>query len=69
MQENLRKKNLRTEKRPFAVHVTLIRKAGKPATLPPLPTVYWPVEELALVRSQLSAAGSRYEVIERFALG
>jgi type IV pilus assembly protein PilA len=56
------------ERRPFAAHVTLIRKARK-APLPPLPALEWPVREFSLVRSTASSAGARYEVLERFALG
>lgn len=55
------------ERRPFAAHVTLIRKA-RAAALPPLPAVDWPVREFLLVRSSLSSAGARYEPLERFAL-
>lgn len=68
LNENLLGKNFKIEKRPFAVHVTLLRKAREPGELPPLPVVSWPVEEFLLVRSRLSAAGPRYEVIERFAV-
>jgi 2'-5' RNA ligase len=56
---------LRTEKRPFATHVTLLRKA-RAATLPEFRPVRWPVEEFVLVRSKLSARGAEYEVLERF---
>jgi len=56
------------ERRPFAAHVTLIRKA-RAATLPPLPAVDWPVREFLLVRSSLSSKGSAYEPLERFGLG
>ena len=55
------------ERRPFAAHVTLIRKA-RAAKLPPLPALDWPVREFLLVRSQLSSAGSAYQPLERFAL-
>jgi len=55
------------ERRPFAAHVTLIRKA-RAAKLPPLPALDWPVDEFLLVRSSLSPAGSTYEPLERFAL-
>ena len=68
LRENLLQQKFKPEKRPFAAHVTLIRKARKAAELPPLPAVGWPVEELVLVRSQLSSAGPRYQVIERFPL-
>jgi len=56
------------ERRPFAAHVTLIRKA-RAARLPPLPAgLDWPVTEFVLVRSSLSAAGAAYEPLQRFAL-
>ena len=55
------------ERRPFAAHVTLIRKA-RAAPLPPLPALDWPVREFLLVRSALSSAGPAYEPLERFAL-
>ena len=55
------------ERRPFAAHVTLVRKA-RAAALPPLPALDWPVREFALVRSTLSARGSTYEPLERFPL-
>jgi len=52
------------ERRAFAAHVTLVRKARKPASIAPLPKVEWPVREFTLVNSDLS----RYKVLERFAL-
>jgi 2'-5' RNA ligase len=60
--------NFRTERKPFAAHVTLLRKAREPEDLPPLPELDWPVEECVLVRSELSAQGSRYGVVERYPL-
>lgn len=57
------------ERRAFAAHVTLIRKA-RAAKLPPLPAMLdWSVEEFLLVRSSLSPKGSTYEPLERFPLG
>lgn len=56
------------ERRPFAAHVTLIRKARAPQLLPPLPKVEWPVDAFVLVRSRLSKEGSYYDVLERFPL-
>ena len=56
------------ERRPFAAHVTLIRKAAKPATLPPLPAVAWPAREFVLVQSRLSGEGPTYTQVERFPL-
>ena len=52
------------ERRAFAAHVTLLRKARKPAAIEPLPKLEWPVREFALVNS----AGGAYTVVERFAL-
>jgi 2'-5' RNA ligase len=34
-----------------------------------LPAVAWPVEEFALMRSELAAEGARYSVLQRFTLG
>jgi 2'-5' RNA ligase len=56
------------EERPFAAHVTLLRKAKPPKALPPLPKVDWPVDEVLLVRSRNSPKGATYEPIERFTL-
>lgn len=56
------------ERRPFAAHVTLARKAPKPASLPPLPAIDWPVREIVLVRSSVSSQGSSYDTLERFPL-
>ena len=57
------------EKRKFAAHVTLIRKARAPQRLPALPVLEWPVKEFQLVNSSLGPEGPSYEVLERFALG
>jgi 2'-5' RNA ligase len=53
------------EARPFAAHITLVRKAALPRALPPLPEVHWPAGEFVLVRSK----GGRYEIVSRFPLG
>ena len=60
----LRKGGLTLEDRPFAAHVTLVRKANPPQSIPPLPKVEWPTGEFALVRS----AGGKYETVQRFPL-
>jgi len=64
----LRRTQFVLERRPFAAHVTVIRKARAPRALPPLPRIDWPVDEYVLVRSVLSSEGSQYSVIERFPL-
>jgi 2'-5' RNA ligase len=56
------------EERQFAAHITLIRKARMPKSIPPLPRVAWPVDEFLLVRSHTSPKGSTYEPLERFPL-
>lgn len=66
--EALTDRGFRLERRPFAAHITLLRKASAPRRLPPLPRLEWPVTEFSLVRSTLDAKGSRYEVVERFRL-
>jgi 2'-5' RNA ligase len=54
------------ESRPYAAHVTLVRKARcKPIDIGPI-AVEWPVSEVVLVRSRLHPEGSRYEVIARW---
>lgn len=64
----LRAAGFRLEERPFASHVTLIRKARQPSSLPPLPIVQWPVTEFLLVRSRTSSKGSTYDPVDRFPL-
>lgn len=61
---NLKHEGFALEDRPFAAHVTLIRKANPPKSIPPLPAVPWAAAEFALVRS----AGGRYETVHRFPL-
>lgn len=58
----------RLEARPFVPHVTLIRKAPGMCPEMAIPPIAWTVREFVLVRSRLSAAGSRYETLDRFAL-
>lgn len=64
----LRGASFRLEERPFAAHVTLIRRAEMPKSLPPLPRLRWPVDEFVLVRSRTSPRGATYEAVERFPL-
>ena len=68
LRQNLLAEGFAIESRPFAAHVTLLRKAGQASRLPPLPEVVWPVDEFTLVYSRLSQKGSSYEVLARFGL-
>lgn len=56
------------EDRPFAAHITLIRRARRPRSIPPLPRIAWPIDEFVLVSSKTLPNGSVYEPVERFAL-
>jgi 2'-5' RNA ligase len=56
------------ERRPFATHVTLLRKARTPPTLPDLPPVDWPAREFVLVQSRTSREGPIYATLESFPL-
>lgn len=65
---SLRSAGFVLEDRPFAAHVTLVRRARRPASIPPLPRVTWPVDEFLLVSSRTSPEGSTYQPVERFSL-
>jgi 2'-5' RNA ligase len=64
----LYKEDFILERRPFAAHITLIRKARGGKFLPPLRALDWPINEFVLMRSSLSSAGSTYEPLGRFPL-
>jgi 2'-5' RNA ligase len=55
------------ERRPFAAHVTLIRKA-RGSVLPAVPAIEWPVNEFVLMSSSVSSRGASYTHLERFPL-
>ena len=52
------------EARPFAAHVTLLRKAPRPAAFPALPKLSWPALQFVLVES----VHGRYRTLEGFQL-
>lgn len=54
--------------RPFAPHVTLVRKARCRAPLPRIEPVSWPVSEFVLVRSTLQREGALYDIAGRWPL-
>jgi 2'-5' RNA ligase len=56
------------ERRPFAAHVTLLRKARTPPTLPDPPPMHWPATEFVLVQSRTSPEGPIYATLKSFPL-
>ena len=56
------------EHRPFQAHVTLMRKLHHPPRVPLTADLHWPVEQFALVRSELTRAGAIYTVLRRWPL-
>ena len=54
------------EPRPFAPHVTLVRKVEKTLRDPPFEAVGWRVTDFALVRSDITSG--KYETLRRWAL-
>ncbi len=56
----------RVEQRPYAAHITVVRKARcRPIELA-LSPVQWRVNGFVLVRSQVDAEGSRYTIVRRW---
>ena len=68
LRTELQKEGFAVEARPFAAHVTLIRKARRAVALAPLPHAAWRVTEFTLVQSMLSRHGARYSIVDRIAL-
>ena len=64
----LRAAGYRLDNRPFAAHVTLLRKAHCTQDPPPMPCVPWPVTEFVLVESLLKPEGADYRPRVRFPL-
>lgn len=56
------------EARTYAAHVTLLRKARPPRSLPPLAALEWPLTRFTLVDSTPGPDGPSYEVLERYDL-
>jgi 2'-5' RNA ligase len=54
------------ERRPFAPHVTLLRKAQCRPVEPRIDPFEWQVQDFVLVQSQPAVEGSQYQVLERW---
>ena len=57
------------ERRPFAPHVTLLRKLARPGEMVKPDPIRWSVNEFVMVESVPVEGGVDYRVIERYALG
>jgi 2'-5' RNA ligase len=59
----------RTEERPFAAHVTLLRNANCPAGVADDSLhIEWPVRDFVLVESERKPEGASYRIIDRWPL-
>jgi 2'-5' RNA ligase len=56
------------ERRPFAVHVTLVRKARCDGRLGEAQPLTWPVGDFVLVESNLGPEGAHYSLLRRWPL-
>jgi 2'-5' RNA ligase len=68
LNEALARAGLRSEKRAFKLHVSLLREVEKAPAAQLLQTrmrLPWAVREVALVASELASGGSRYRVLAR----
>jgi 2'-5' RNA ligase len=54
------------DRRPYAAHITLLRKARCTPMDTNMPAIDWPVHEFVLVRSELANEGSRYTIVDRW---
>jgi 2'-5' RNA ligase len=66
LEEPAAAQGFRFDRRPFAAHITLLRKAGSGPLDVKIPRIDWQVRDFVLVRSQLDRSGSRYTVIGRW---
>ena len=66
----LKAAGFRTEERPFAAHVTLLRNANCTAGVTDDSLhIEWPVRDFVLVESELKSEGASYRIIGRWPLG
>ncbi|MBI4987475.1 MAG: RNA 2',3'-cyclic phosphodiesterase [Rhodocyclales bacterium] len=66
----LKAAGFRTEERPFAAHVTLLRNANCAAGVADDSLhIEWPVRDFVLVESELKPEGASYRIIGRWPLG
>jgi 2'-5' RNA ligase len=68
LNERLRSAAFRTEDRPFAAHVTLLRHANCAAAPGDDLRIEWPVRDFVLVESELKPEGASYRIVGRWPL-
>lgn len=70
LETQLKAGGFRTEERPFAAHVTLLRNANCPAdAIDDSLRIEWPVRDFVLVESERKPEGASYRIIGRWPLG
>lgn len=67
LRRNTRDAGVVIERRPFTPHVSLVRDAQCRAVEAKFALFEWRVQDFVLVRSQLGAGASRYEILGRWA--
>jgi RNA 2',3'-cyclic 3'-phosphodiesterase len=68
LQTRVRGLGFQIDARPYAPHITLVRKAERALRTERLAaTAPWPVEDFVLVTSRLAGQGSRYNIVRRWA--
>ena len=66
LEDALQGEGFRFDRRPYAAHITLLRKARCAPMDAAMPAIDWPVRDFVLVRSELGHEGSRYTIVERW---
>jgi len=66
LEDALAGEGFRFDRRPYAAHITLLRKARCAPMDAGMPAIEWPVHDFVLVRSELANEGSRYTIVERW---
>ena len=59
---------LRVDSRPYAPHLTLVRKAKRPLTRFSYIPIHWEIRDFCLVQSVTLAAGAEYRIIQNWPL-
>jgi 2'-5' RNA ligase len=68
LNEGIAALGLPVEKRRYAPHLTLVRRAQRPLTTRAIKPISWPLDHLALVASELDTDGARYTTLARWPL-